>query len=82
VGGSVFVLFVDDDAAFADAAACSFESVGMRTVVALGSMAAIDVFDSDAIDVLITDIKLPAREPHGLALARMIKNKNLMCRSS
>jgi ActR/RegA family two-component response regulator len=38
VGGSVFVLFVDDDAAFADAAARSFESVGMRTVVALGSM--------------------------------------------
>jgi len=75
VGGSIFVLLVDNDAAFADAAARSFESVGMRTVVALDSMAAIDCFDSNAIDVVVTDIKLPEGEPHGLALARMIKNK-------
>ena len=44
MGGAVFVLLVDDDAAFADAAARSFESVGMRTVVALGAMPALDVF--------------------------------------
>jgi len=44
VGGANFVLLVDDDAAFADAAARSFESVGMRTLVALGSMPALDVF--------------------------------------
>jgi DNA-binding response OmpR family regulator len=75
VGGLIFVLLVDDDAAFADAAARSFESMGMRTVVALGSMAAIDGFDSNAIDVVVTDINLPEGEPHGLALARMIKNK-------
>ncbi len=74
MGGSIFILLVDDDAAFADAAARSFESVGMRTVVALGSMAAIDVSDN-TIDVVVTDIKLPASEPHGSALARMIKNK-------
>jgi DNA-binding response OmpR family regulator len=74
VGGSIFILVVDDDAAFADAAARSFESVGMRTVVALGSTAAIDGFDSSAIDVVITDIKLPG-EPRGSVLARMIKNK-------
>ena len=75
VGGSVFVLFVDDDAAFADAAARSFESVGMRTVVALGSMPAPDVFDNHDIDVVVTDVKLQAREPHGSALARMIRNR-------
>jgi DNA-binding response OmpR family regulator len=79
MGGSIFVLLVEDDAAFADAAARSFESVGMRTAVALGSMPTIDGFDSNAIDVVITDIKLPAGEPHGLALEvgleRMIKNK-------
>jgi DNA-binding response OmpR family regulator len=75
VGGSVFVLFVDDDAAFADAAARSFESVGMRTVVALGSMPALDVFDSNEIDVVVTDVKLPAGEPNGSALARMIRNR-------
>jgi DNA-binding response OmpR family regulator len=75
VGGSIFVLFVDDDAAFADAAARSFESVGMRTVVALGSMAALDVFESDEIDVVVTDVKLPAGEPHRSALVRMISNR-------
>jgi DNA-binding response OmpR family regulator len=75
MGGSIFVLFVDDDAAFADAVACSLESAGMRTIVALGSVAALDAFDSNAIDVVVTDIKLPAGEAHGLALSRMIKNK-------
>jgi CheY-like chemotaxis protein len=62
-------------AAFADAAARSFESVGRRTVVALGSTAAIDGFDSNAIDVVVTDIKLPEGEPRGSVLTRMIKNK-------
>jgi DNA-binding response OmpR family regulator len=75
MGGSIFVLFVDDDAAFADAAARSFESVGMRAVVALGSTA-LEAFDSDEIDVVVTDFKLPAGESHGLALARRIKNKS------
>ena len=72
VGGAVFVLLVDDDAAFADAAALSFESVGMRTVVALGSMTALDVFKSDEIDVVVTDVK---RAYESSALARMIGNK-------
>jgi DNA-binding response OmpR family regulator len=74
MGGSIFVLMVDDDAAFADAAARSFESVGMRAVVALGPSGALDVFD-DAIDVVVTDIKLPAGEPYGFALTHMIRNK-------
>jgi hypothetical protein len=69
MGGSIFVLLVDDDAAFAEAAARSFESVGMRTVVALGSTATLDAFDSNAIDVVVTDIKLPAGKSRGLALA-------------
>jgi DNA-binding response OmpR family regulator len=75
VGGSIFVLFVDDDAAFADAAARSLEAAGMRTVVALGSAAALDAVDSNTFDVVVTDIKLPAVETHGLALTRLIRNK-------
>jgi CheY-like chemotaxis protein len=75
VGGPVFVLFVDGDVAFADEAARSLETVGMRTVVALGSLAALDAFDANAIDVVVTDIKLPAGENHGLALARMINKR-------
>jgi DNA-binding NtrC family response regulator len=71
MGGPVFVLFVDD-AAFADAAARSLESAGMRTIVVMGSVAAMGVFDN-AIDVVVTD-RLATAEP-GLTLARMIKNK-------
>jgi hypothetical protein len=36
---------------------------------------AVDAFDSDEIVVVVTDVKLPAREPQGLALARMIRNR-------
>ena len=39
----------------------------MRTIVALGSTAAIDVFDGNTIDVLVADIKLAAGDPNGLA---------------
>jgi len=66
---------VDDDAAFADAAGRSFESVGMRTVVALGSMPALDVLDSHDVDVVVTDVKFLAHEPHRSALGRVIRNR-------
>ena len=75
MGGAIFVLVVDDDAAFANAAARCIESAGMRAVVALGSMAALAAFDSNTIDVVVTDIKLGIGEPHGLALSRMIRDK-------
>jgi DNA-binding response OmpR family regulator len=75
VGGSIFVLFVDDDVAFADAAARSLEAVGMRTAVALGSTA-LDEFDSSAVDVVVTDIKLRAGAAHSVALERMIRHKS------
>jgi DNA-binding response OmpR family regulator len=75
VGGSFFVLFVDDDAEFANAAARCFESVGMRTVVAFGTMPALDVSDCRDVDVFVTDVKLPATEGDRSALARMIGDR-------
>jgi DNA-binding response OmpR family regulator len=72
MGGPIFVLFVND-LAFADAAARSLESAGMRTLVVRGSITALSAFDI-AIDVLVTDA-LPTAEPQNLALLRMIKNK-------
>jgi DNA-binding NtrC family response regulator len=69
-GGSIFVLTVDDDAAFARAAARSFESVGMRTYLALDPGVPFD--GSDAIDVIVTD---RAGEPRSLALAQLIKKQ-------
>jgi hypothetical protein len=69
-GGSIFVLTVDDDAAFARAAARSFESVGMRTFLALDPGIPFD--GSDAIDVIVTD---RAGESRSLALAQLIKKR-------
>jgi DNA-binding response OmpR family regulator len=73
---AVVVLFVDDDPGFAAMGALYLESQGMRPIVVSGSMAALDVFETRAIDVVVTDVKLGAGEPHGLALARMIRHKN------
>ncbi len=46
----------------------------MRTFVAMGSTAALDAFDSTKVDVVVTDMKLPAAGTQGLALAQMIGN--------
>jgi CheY-like chemotaxis protein len=45
-------------------------------VVTWGSKAALDAFESNAFDVVITDAKLLGDEAYGLALARMIRRKN------
>ena len=68
-------MLVDGDAAFAAAAARCFESVGMRTVVALDLTATLGAFDTNTIDVVVTNIKSPSARSMDLALARMIKNK-------
>jgi DNA-binding response OmpR family regulator len=73
--GSIFVLVVDDDVSFADAAARSFESVGMRTLLVLGSMPSIRFFEANDIDVIITDIKVAAGGHRASALRRMLSAK-------
>ena len=72
MGGSIFIVFVDD-AAFAYAAARSLAAVGMRTVLASGFATLPEAFENDAFDVVITDIKLSGGN-HGLALAQMIRD--------
>jgi CheY-like chemotaxis protein len=61
---SVFPKGVDDDAGFAAMGALYLESQGMRPIVVSSSMAALDVFETQAIDVVVTDIKLGPDEPH------------------
>jgi DNA-binding NtrC family response regulator len=69
-GGSVFVLLVDNDAEFAAAAARSFESVGMRALVAVDAPPYAHSLADNSIDVFVTDIK---RESHGHKLVWMLK---------
>jgi CheY-like chemotaxis protein len=70
------VLIVEDDETFAYAASRHFQSLGYTTVVATGSLAAFAELDRQPIDVVITDVRLNAGEPHGISLARMIRNRN------
>jgi DNA-binding response OmpR family regulator len=72
---AIVVLFVDDDASFAAVGGLFLETQGMRPIVVTSSMAALDAIDSNAIDVLVTDVQLLKGEPHGLALARMVRLK-------
>jgi DNA-binding NtrC family response regulator len=70
------LLIVEDDEAFAYAASRHFQSLGYETLVASGSMAAFELLDRDTVDLVIADIRLQAGEPHGVALGRMIRNRD------
>jgi DNA-binding NtrC family response regulator len=68
------VLIVDDDAAFAYAAARHLASLGYTTLIATGSLAAFREMENNSVDVVITDVKLNKGEPHGVALGRMLRS--------
>jgi CheY-like chemotaxis protein len=70
------ILLVEDDPALAYALSRSLRDADHHVITALDGMAALKTLDTDArIDLLLTDIVLPARQPHGLALARMARQK-------
>jgi DNA-binding NtrC family response regulator len=70
------VLIVEDDEAFRYAVARHLTSKGYRVAEASGSMEAMVELDRGGIDVVVIDVMLQPNEPHGLALGRMILNKN------
>ena len=69
------ILIVEDDAAFAYALQRHLESNNYRVVAAASSTEALKKFDSERIDLVITDIRLLQGEPHGLSLARSIRKR-------
>jgi CheY-like chemotaxis protein len=70
------VLLVEDDEAFAYAAAREIENAGHRVVAVTESMAGLNVLDTDpSIDLLVLDIKMPPGQPHGFALGRMANRR-------
>jgi CheY-like chemotaxis protein len=70
------ILLVEDDAAFAYALSKSLRDADHHVITALDGMSALKTLDTDArVDLLLTDIVLPTRQPHGLALARMARQK-------
>jgi two-component system, cell cycle sensor histidine kinase and response regulator CckA len=69
------ILFVEDDETFRYAACRHLEANGYSVVDVPSSMDALRVIDEGDIDVVIADIALYPKEPHGVALARMIRRK-------
>ena len=70
------VLIVEDDDAFAYAASRHFQKLGYSTVVASGSLSAMQQLGQHSVDVVVTDVCLKDGEPNGVSLARMIHNRD------
>ena len=68
------ILIVEDDPAFAYAVQRHLEGHKYRVISVENSMDALNQFDRENIDLVITDIRLLKGEPHGLSLARTIRN--------
>lgn len=70
------VLIVEDDAVFAYSIARYLEAQGLKTHVELSSMAGLETFARNSIQVVVADVMLRKGEPHGLSLVRMIHDKD------
>lgn len=70
------ILFVEDDEAFRYAACHHLQAEGYSVVDVPNSMQALRAIDEGNFGVVIADVALYPNEPHGVALARMIRNKH------
>jgi DNA-binding response OmpR family regulator len=69
------VLWVEDDARLSTLVAQTLNESGYDVVAVQGSMAALHIVAHRTPRLLITDIRLRLGEPHGLALARMMRRQ-------
>jgi DNA-binding NtrC family response regulator len=65
------LLVVDDDLSVLDGFCTALTSGGHRVARALSGMAALEILERDAIDLLLTDVVMPGL--HGFNLARMAR---------
>jgi CheY-like chemotaxis protein len=70
------ILVVEDDEAVAALIRRQLESAGHRVQVFAHAALVLDAIDEGAsFDLYLLDVRMPAGELHGLALARMIKTR-------
>jgi two-component system, cell cycle sensor histidine kinase and response regulator CckA len=70
------ILLIEDDAALAYALSKSLAQAGHDVKTALDGMSALQMLEADGpIDLVLTDLIMPTGHPHGLALARMARQK-------
>lgn len=72
----VSILVIEDDEAFRRVVVTILERGGFRVIPVRDFAAAIEVIESDQrIDLLLTDVGMPAGTPHGLSIAQMAKTR-------
>jgi DNA-binding NtrC family response regulator len=70
------ILVIEDDEAFRRVVVAILERGGFKVIATRDFAAAIEVIESDArIDLLLTDVGMPAGTPHGLSIAQMAKTR-------
>jgi DNA-binding NtrC family response regulator len=75
-GAMAHILLIEDDEGLAYALAAALTRAGHHVVTELNGMSALKTLDTDVpFDLLLTDIRLPAGQPHGVALACMARWK-------
>ena len=76
--GSHTVLVVDDDAHTRALFQTTLESAGYRVLVAEGGREGVELFQSQAVDLIVVDIFMP--EMDGLELIRRLRRANAACK--
>jgi hypothetical protein len=70
------ILVIEDDEAFRRVVVTILERGGFHVLSVRDFAAAIEIIESDQrIDLLLTDVGMPAGTPHGLSIAQMAKTR-------
>ena len=70
------ILMVEDDPTFAEALDRGLRAARFDVVAVRDSFAALRLLESDRpVDMLLTDIKMPDGQPHGIALSLMARRQ-------
>ncbi len=70
------ILMVEDDPAFADALDRGLRAARFDVVAVNDSLEALRLLETDRpVDMLLTDIKMPEGQPHGIALSVMARRQ-------
>lgn len=77
MASDIVILVVDDERNHADGLAESLEKQCSRAIPVYTGKDAIDILNSEEIDIVVTDLKLEGEDVNGLTILDVAKNNNL-----